>query len=185
MNALKWVSGVMWVAMLLGGLAGSVQVALAAETPAASVPAVAAYQADDGERDARINARLAHRLRKQQLLLDGQANRLSMAREEVTFVQGRIDAESARGQDTTAIQAALDTFETQIEVAQGYWNTAQGILDAKAGFDASGNVADQEQARTTLQQAGDAQRECGHTLRNAAYEFRGAAREYRRGRLKP
>ena len=185
MNAVKWVSGVMLVAMLLGGLAGGVQVAQAAEASAAPVPAIAAYQADDGERDARINARLAHRLREQRLLLDVLANRLALAREEATFVQGRIDAENARGQDTTAIQAALDTFEAQIEVAQGHWNTAQGILATPAGFDADGNVADVEQARATLQQAGDALRECGHTLRNAAYEFRGAAREYLRGRLKP
>jgi hypothetical protein len=185
MKAVRLLSAAMLAVLTVGGLAGGVQVARAAEMTTAQVVAAADYQASAEERSERVNARLAHRLHEQRLMLDILANRLSLAREEAAFVQGRIDQENARGQDTTAVQAALDTFKAQVEVAQGHWNNAQGILAAAAGFDAAGNVVDAAQARTTLQQAGDAMRECGNVLRNASYDFRLAARDYLRNRLAP
>jgi membrane-associated HD superfamily phosphohydrolase len=155
---------------------GGVAAVQAASNPMQAEHMAGLYQGKVNEE--RADRRLQHLLTQELLLLSIQEDRLQLAREEAANAQQRIDEEKTAGKDTTAIQSALDTFKSQIEVAQSFWNTARSILDAKAGFDANGQVVDREQARETLREADRALRDAGHTLRDAAAVFRRAVRDY-------
>jgi uncharacterized protein YukE len=168
--------------VVTGFLAGSAPAVQAASAPIQAAQTAGLYQGRGS--DERAGWRLPHLLKQELLVLSIQENRLKMAREAAENAQQRIDEDKAAGKDTTAIQAALDTFKSQIEVAQSSWNTAKSILEAKAGFDANGQVTDLQQARDTLREAGRALRDTGDTLRDAAREFRRAVQDYRRNRLK-
>jgi uncharacterized protein YukE len=161
--------------------AGGAPAAQAASTPIQAAQPAGLYQSEGSDEGA--GWRLPHLLKQELLVLSIQEDRLKMAREGAETAQQRIDEDKAAGKDTTAIQSALDTFKSQIEVAQSSWNAAKSILEARAGFDANGQVTDLQQARDTVRDAGRALRDTGHTLRDAAREFRRAVRDYRSNRL--
>ncbi len=122
---------------------------------------------------------LEYALKREQLRLTGQQDRLDLARQGTDDVQSLIDELNGQGKDTAKIQAALDTFKTQIEAAQAAHDEASQILDAKAGFDVNGKVTDAEQARETLQSARQALEEARKILQQASQDFRQAMREFR------
>jgi len=105
--------------------------------------------------------------------------RLDLANKVVGRVQELIDKAKEEGKDTSDLEGALAAFKTAIGQAQAGHDTAASVMSAHAGFDASGKVADTEQARQTLKAARDALREGGHTLREGTREFRRAFREWR------
>jgi hypothetical protein len=74
---------------------------------------------------------------------------------------------------------ALGTLRTQIDAAQTAWNSNQVVLDARAGFDANGQVVNASQAQTTVRDVGNGLRNTRTILRDAGREFRQAVREYR------
>lgn len=125
------------------------------------------------------NARLEYRLKQTKLLLQGQQNRIDLARLAAEEAQDRIESLKAEGKDTASLESALAIFNDQIDEAQARHDEAQDIIDAHAGFDAKGKVTDAEQAKTTLRDARVAMREAQEILRNAGREFRQAVRDFR------
>lgn len=142
-----------------------------------AMPASIAYAATPQPQREYIG--LEYALKREQLRLTGQQDRLDLARQGAADAQSLIDELSDRGKDTSKIQAALDTFKTQIETAQTAHDEAKQILDAKAGFDANGKVTDAEQARETLQNARQAMEEARKILQQASQDFRQAMHEFR------
>lgn len=142
-----------------------------------SIPTSIAYAATPQPQKEHIN--LEYALKQEQLRLTGQQERLGLARQHAANAQSLIDQLSAQGKDTAKIQAALDTFKTQIEAAQTAHDKAKQILDAKAGFDANGKVTDAKQARETLQSARQAMEEARKILQQADQNFRQAMKEFR------
>lgn len=96
-------------------------------------------------------------------------------------VQQLIDRAAQNGKDVSAVQAALDAFADAVNDAKPIYESAQGIVNAHAGFDANGKVTDPEQAKETVRAMGEKLKEIkdamggtGKALRDAIQAFREA-----------
>jgi hypothetical protein len=104
----------------------------------------------------------------------------------VAKFQEMIDRASANGKDVTALQAALDAYESALNNARPTYNSLASIINAHSGFDANGKVTDEELAKATVREVGETMKEIksamGGTfkaLRDAAKAFRDANRPQR------
>lgn len=104
-------------------------------------------------------------LMRQNLHLN-QANQISQKAQEA------INKAQQAGLDVTDLQNALNTFNSQVSVAQSSYNQAAAILAVPAGFDANGNVTDSQVAHQTLASARDALQQAHLTLTNATLTLR-------------
>ena len=109
-------------------------------------------------------------------------DQIDLARDGIAVADQFIQDEQANGQDTSALEAALTTFETKLANVQSLHDEAAQILATKAGFDQNGNVTDPAQARETLKNAHQKVQEATQTLREARQEFRRAMQEYRQNK---
>jgi methyl-accepting chemotaxis protein len=96
-------------------------------------------------------------------------------------IQARIDRAAANGKDVTAVQAALDAFESALKSAHPIYESINGIVNSHQGFDADGKVTDVEKARSTvkemrakMQELNSAMNGTGRALREALKAFRAA-----------
>jgi len=64
--------------------------------------------------------------------------------------QAKIDKAAANGKDVTALQAALDAFESALKSAKPTYDSMSGMVNLHQGFDANGKVTDAEKAKTTV-----------------------------------
>jgi hypothetical protein len=147
----------------------------------AFVPAPAVY-ADEGTPPApgRQHARLERCLRLEQEWLARQQDRLDHTDEVAARVQEFIDQAQAEGKDTSALEAALAAFQSQVATAQSQHDAAADILSEHAGYDDDGKVTDPELARETCRSAGQALRDARRTLNQAGHDLRRAIRDWRR-----
>jgi len=93
--------------------------------------------------------------------------------QRITQGQDLINKAKAKGKDTSALQTALDTFSAAVKQAQPIYQSTQGIVSSHLGFDANGQVTDQAQALTTVQDLGEKFKEIHqllHDPRTALYE---------------
>jgi len=173
---------------IVGGVAAGALVAVAWMAPAAvanasstTLPGAAHLQQQQPEQQQAQwrDLRLAHLFKQEGLQAQIQADRIAMARDAADQAQQRLDQLTAQGRDVTVLTTALGTFRTQIDAAQTAWNSNQAALNAKAGFDANGQVVDASQAQTTVRDVANGLRNNGTLLLDAAREFRQAVREYR------
>lgn len=163
-----------WLLALVGGLT-VVGLLLGSAAPAyAQEPTPPAPNAE------RQNPRLERLLQRELEWLEGQANHLAKASEAATTTQTFLEKAQGEGKDTTALEAALAAFQAEVAEAQAAHAEAQALLDAKAGFDADGQVTDPQLARQTVADAGQALREGHFILRQAERDLRQAVREFRR-----
>ena len=141
----------------------------------------AAPTADDGTPTGPFadGSRLEFGCRQVNRILEGQQDRINLANHVAEQAQTWIDELKGRGKDTSALEAALSAFKSGIKSAQAKHNDAQGIMDTHAGFDGDCKLTDREQAKTTLQTAGDALREAHRLIADAGREFRRAVRAWR------
>jgi uncharacterized protein YoxC len=98
-------------------------------------------------------------------------------------VQLLIDKANTKGWDTSAVQAALNTFRSAVQDARPILNSANGIVNSHKGFDANGKVNDRSQAVETvkdlsqhLKDARAAMNGTGKALREDIKDFREAHR---------
>jgi hypothetical protein len=95
--------------------------------------------------------------------------------------QSRLDKAAENGKDISALQSALDAFESALTSAKPTYDGMSGLVSAHAGFDADGKVTDTEQAKSTVKEVGaklkevkDAMGGTGKALREALKAFREA-----------
>ena len=95
--------------------------------------------------------------------------------------QERIDKAAESGKDVTALQAALDAYESSLKSAQPIYASMESIVNIHAGFDANGKVTDAEQAKSTMgeirakmQEVKSAMGDSFKALREALKAFRDA-----------
>lgn len=135
--------------------------------------------ADAQTTDQRTFDRLEYALRfiviRQGLLQD----HIDAAGEVADLAADWIAGEAAKGNDTTALEAALAALRAKIDEAQGFADTAASVLDAKAGFDDEGQVVDAQEARDTIKEASQAIRAGNEALRTGRRDFRQAMQQYR------
>jgi len=65
--------------------------------------------------------------------------------------QTRIDKAAENGKDVTALQSALDAFESALKGAKPTYESMSGIANSHQGFDANSKVTDAEKAKSTVQ----------------------------------
>jgi len=154
-------------------LTGALPAAARAETQqaAASQPALALHERD--------HLLLEHALQRLSLALQIQSDRLDLANLTVSQTREWIDRLRDAGKDTSALEAALAAFDAALASARAIHDDAQALADSKAGFDASGHVIDEGQARQTVKNTRDRMRACAETINPAARAFREAIRSYR------
>jgi hypothetical protein len=97
--------------------------------------------------------------------------------------QSRIDKAAGKGKDVTALQFALDAFESALKSAKPKYESMNGLVNSHQGFDANGKVTDAEQAKSTVKEMGEKLKEVkesmggtGKALREALKAFREANR---------
>jgi|GEM_PF-787820 len=110
---------------------------------------------------------------------------LDKANEVATKTQEVIAEAKSKGKDTTAAEAALATFKTELAKAQTSYDEAKKILDAHAGFDADGQVTDRDAAKDTVLNAAKALREGQKTLAKAVRDAQKAAKDLRKNKATP
>jgi hypothetical protein len=95
--------------------------------------------------------------------------------------QARIDKAAGNGRDVTALQSALDAFEAALKNAKPKYESMNGLVNSRQGFDANGKVTDAEKAKSTVKEMGaklkevkDAMGGAGKALREALKAFREA-----------
>lgn len=88
--------------------------------------------------------------------LTAQQNDLNNQAGVASKLQKTITYENGKSKDTTALVAALATFQSQVAAAQTPHTAAAGIFSTHVGFDAHGNVTNQNDARTTITAANQA-----------------------------
>jgi hypothetical protein len=123
--------------------------------------------------------RLENLLKREQIILVDQQQRLDLSNQAITAAQTWISHLQEQGKDVTALQAAHSAFQSSLAQAQGSVNTAQSTLNTHNGFGANGKVTDNAQALQTLIQAGRAERQFHLTITQATIDFRQAVQHYR------
>jgi len=139
-----------------------------------AMPGATAYAAPA----AQGGARLENLLKREQIVLTNQQQRLDLSNQAVAAAQTWISRLQEQGKDVAALQNALAAFQASLAQAQSSFNTAQNTLNAHAGFDGSGKVTDNPQALETVIQAGKAERQFHLTITQATIDFRQVVRQY-------
>lgn len=105
--------------------------------------------------------------------------RMARTDEFMAKVQQLIDRAEANDRDASAVQAALDAFELQINEAHPIYESMKGIINSHPGFDGNGNVTDPEKARETVREMGEKLKEIRETLNGTGKALRDAIRAFR------
>ncbi len=96
-----------------------------------------------------------------------------------------IDRAKANGKDVTAVQAALDAFETQWKAANPTYESIKGIINSHQGFDANGKVTDPEKAKATVKEMHDKFKEIRATLNGTGKALHEAIQAFREANPRP
>ncbi len=123
-------------------------------------------------------ARLQEIYVREQTALTRQDEAATRISEGITRAESLISKGDAAGLDTSALSAALVQFESSMAGAKTAHESAAAILAAHAGFDASGTVTDIEQARQTLQSAGEALKSAAGIYKSARETLRSAVQSW-------
>ncbi len=126
-----------------------------------------------------VNQQMSNSLQRERNWLMRQNLHLNQATQIAQKAQEAIYKAQQVGLDVTDLQNALNTFNSQVSVAQSSYNQAAAILAAPAGFDANGNVTDSRVAHQTLATARNALQQAHLTLTNATIALRTAFLNWR------
>ncbi len=96
----------------------------------------------------------------------------------VTRVQTLIDDAKARGEDTSALERALATFQSQVANARSAHATAASILSTHDGFNPNGKVTNVTTARQTVLDARQALKGAADILTQAVKDLRAAVQAW-------
>jgi hypothetical protein len=98
---------------------------------------------------------------------------------QIAKIQARIDQAAANGKDVTALQAALDAFESALKSAKPTYNSINGIVNSHQGFDANGKVTDTEKAKATVQEMRAKMQELKSAMNGTGKALREALKAFR------
>ncbi len=97
----------------------------------------------------------------------------------VTRVQSLIDNAKAKGEDTSALESALATFQSQVGNARSAHATAASILSTHAGFNPNGKVTDATAAKQTVLDARQALQNAATQMTQAVQDLKSAVQAWR------
>ena len=97
----------------------------------------------------------------------------------VARLQTLIDDAKAKGEDTSALENALATFQSQVANARSAHATAASILSTHAGFNPAGKVTGVTAARQTVFDARQSLQNAGSILTQAVKDLKSAVQAWR------
>ena len=98
---------------------------------------------------------------------------------QIAKFQARIDKAAENGKDVTALQAALDAFESALKSGEPIYDSMSIIVNAHQGFDTNGKVTDAEQARSTLKEMRAKMKELKSAMNGTGKALREALKAFR------
>jgi hypothetical protein len=127
-----------------------------------------------------LHQHLMNWYQREQKWLSLQEDNLQKTGKVIARLQEFIDSQKEKGKDTSALEAALSTYQAQIDTAKSYHTNAANILAAHEGFDVNGQVTNTESARQTLLDGRQALREAHRIMQKSRNELLRAIADYRK-----
>ncbi len=112
-------------------------------------------------------------------------NRLGRIDNLIERAQRLIDRAKGNGKDVSALQAALDAFETQWKAAKPTYESIKGIVNSHQGFDENGKVTDTAKAKATVIELRDKFKEIRDTLNGTGKALHEAIKAFREANPRP
>ena len=100
-------------------------------------------------------------------------------------VQNLIDKAKRNGKDVSAVQAALDAFESAVKEAHPIYESGKGIVNSHQGFDENGKVTDPEKAKETVKAMHDKLQGIKAAMNGTGRALREAIKAYREANPRP
>jgi hypothetical protein len=125
------------------------------------------------------NTRLELNWARAQAAYNRQGDRLGMADKFEARIQSLIDKATAKGWDTSAVQAAFDAFTAILPAAQAAHDPGAAIIASHTGFDASGTVTDRPAAVETLKALNQVLKNTRTAMNGTGLALRAAIRAFR------
>jgi type IV secretory pathway VirB10-like protein len=126
-----------------------------------------------------VNKNLALILQREENVSQRQQLHLTKASQVASKAQDLISKAQAKGVNVDDLVKALADFNAKLADAQKAHDQAVSILNAKNGFDSSGNVTDRQAAHQTLMDARDNLRQAHLSLANGVLTLRTAVLNWR------
>ena len=167
----------------------TILLALVAALAVASLPfvRVSAAGADDPQTPSGpvTNGKLEQVWARQQRAYEKLGKGFDRADDFTARAQQLIDRARENGKDVSALQAALDAFESAIKEAHPIYEGGKGIINSHQGFDANGKVTDAEKAKETVQAMHDKLQEVKAAMNGTGKALREATRDFRQANPRP
>ena len=161
-------------------------IALVAALAAASLPLVNASAAGlDDQNPPQSNERLERIWARQLRLYERLGNGFDRSVDFVERAQKLIDKAGANGKDVSAVQAALEAFDTALKNAHPVYESGKGIVNSHQGFDNDGKVNDTEKAKETVRAMGGKLKEIQNAMNGAGRALRDTIRDFREANPRP
>ena len=100
-------------------------------------------------------------------------------------VQKLIDRAKENGKDVSAVQAALDAFESALKDVHPVYESGKGIVNSHQDFDENGKVTDPEKAKETVQAMGEKLKEIKDAMGGTGKALREAVKAFREANPRP
>jgi hypothetical protein len=111
--------------------------------------------------------------------------RLGKTDKLIERTQKLIDRAKSDGKDVSAVQTALDAFETALKDAHPIYESMKGIVNSHQGFDENGQVTDPARARATIKEIRARMQEFKTAMSGTGSALREAIREFRAANPRP
>ena len=98
---------------------------------------------------------------------------------KVAKFQEMIDKAASNGKDVSALQAALDAYESALTSARPTYQSINGIVNSHQGFDENGKVTDAEKAKSTVRELGAKLKEIKSSMGGSFKALREAMKAFR------
>jgi len=146
----------------------------------AALPVNSVFAADENPPQGEVsNEKLEKAWARQLKLYERLGKLFANADEHIAGLQQLIDKAASNGKDVSALQAALDAFESALNSARPAYESTQGIVNAHNGFDENGKVTDIEQARSTVKEMRVRMQEIGSLMNGTGKALRAAVKAFR------
>ena len=104
---------------------------------------------------------------------------------KIAKIQALIDKAAANGKDVTALQSALDAFESAVKNTKPIYESMKGIVSSHQGFDSNGKVTDAEKAKSTVQEMGAKLKEVKSSMDGTGKALHEALKAFREANKPP
>ena len=126
-----------------------------------------------------LNARLELAFNREKSIV----NRIGEAVNNFDMITGNVqkllDKAKSSGKDISAVQTAFNAFKTAFQTGKPYYEQANTIIAAPAGFDSNGKVTDAAKAKATVKSLRDALQQYSSNVKTARLAMRDAVRNFR------